>query len=344
MAVQSVTAIVSDGKVYSTVTVSFGTPASSSVLGESSLMPVGDGGNAGLLIAQRATLAQPGTLQSLSFYVTVAGGKLRLGLYDVSGPSGGPGKLVVAAPEITTAVGWNTVNVAATLAAGAYWLAYTPSSDVLGFLNSQTGSAKWYSFPYGALPDTFSPSPSGAGNVHWSFYATVIQPTVIPVPFYTGPFNVNSQPTGSILVADLVRSVTSHPSGSWYFEMTVNAASNAAQVGVGLDNNVESLTGGAGRGGSIVWRGNGEIDYNGTASVYSAPPFVVGNVLGVDTNIDAGTIRFRVNGGAFVGPFSIAAITGTPLYAMAELKNIGDQITANFTGSFAFTPPSTAWG
>lgn len=49
-----------------------------------------DSGNGNLLLAQDAVLSQPGTLQSLSFYVTAAG-RLRLGLYDATGPGGGPG-------------------------------------------------------------------------------------------------------------------------------------------------------------------------------------------------------------------------------------------------------------
>jgi hypothetical protein len=146
--------------------------------------------------------------------------------------------------------------------------------------------------------------------------------------------------------ADLARSTTSHSSGSWYFEMTIDAATNVGEVGIGVDNNTESLTLAAGRAGSICWRGNGAVHYNGIQGAYTAAPFSVGDVARVDTDLTAKTIRFAVNGGSFTSTFSIAAIVTGPMFALAQLKDPGDQITANFTGvpAFAFTAPSTAWG
>jgi hypothetical protein len=148
--------------------------------------------------------------------------------------------------------------------------------------------------------------------------------------------------------ADLVRSQTSHTAGVWYFELTVNAASIMARVGVGIDNNMESLTAEGGQGGAICWLGDGTVKYNGKIGFYDAASFGVGDVLGINPDLNAGTIRFRVNGGAWSTAFSIAAIVGTPMFAFAELSATGDQVTANFTGSPAFsfsTPPgATAWG
>jgi len=61
-------------------------------IGETAALSSGDGGNGNLLLAQRATLAQAATVESLSFYViTTAGGSPILGIYDATGPSGGPG-------------------------------------------------------------------------------------------------------------------------------------------------------------------------------------------------------------------------------------------------------------
>jgi hypothetical protein len=134
-----------------------------------------DSGNAGLLLAQKATLGQTATLESLSFYVTQAAGKLRIALYDASGPGGGPGVLKSQTAEITPVVGWNTAPVTAqvTLAAGNYWLAYLPSDNNLHFrVERTTGVSAYYPFPYGPLPSTFSSAPVNiAGN--WSFYATL---------------------------------------------------------------------------------------------------------------------------------------------------------------------------
>lgn len=168
------------------------------------------------------------------------------------------------------------------------------------------------------------------------------------MPFYTGPFNViaGGIPGGVFLLADLIRSLTSHTSGSgsWYFEMMFDVAADLTQVGVGIDNNFESLTVAAGQTGGICWLGNGVVNYNGFNGVYHASSYAVGDVLGVDTNLTAKTIRFRVNGGSFSSSFSISSIVTGPMFALAQLTDAGDQVTANFTGLFAFTPPSTAWG
>lgn len=154
---------------------------------------------------------------------------------------------------------------------------------------------------------------------------------------------------GSIASADLVRSVTTHATGGWYFEITVDAATDVTKLGVGLDNNAETLTGGAGRAGSVVWSGDGRVDYNGLVWAYKAPTFAVGDTLGIDVDLTAETIRFRVNGGSFSSAFSISQIVDgvTPLLALAQLSALSDQVTANFLGTspaFAHTAPSTAWG
>ena len=152
-------------------------PASPNVtMGESNVLPTDDSGNANLLLAQKTTLARAATLQSLSFYVTQAAGKLRLGVYDSTGPGGGPGKLLAQTGEITPVVGWNTANVTTpvSLAAGTYWLAYLPSDNNLHFVKTSgaAGSGEFYSFAYGPLPSIFSTTPSTTSS-HWSFYATL---------------------------------------------------------------------------------------------------------------------------------------------------------------------------
>jgi hypothetical protein len=151
---------------------------------------------------------------------------------------------------------------------------------------------------------------------------------------------------GSFFTANLVRSITSHSTGSWYFEMTPNVATDITKIGVGIDNNAESLTSEGGQSGSICWLGNGSVNYNGNLSVYSAPAYSIGSVLGIYPQLSGGLIGFRVNGGSF-STFSIAAIVGPSMFAFAQLTNAGDQVTANFTGvnpSFSFSAPSTAWG
>src|SRR5262249_31404807 len=124
----------------------------------------------------------PSTIGSLSFYVTQASGNLILGIYDAGGPNGGPGALKAQTNSFTPVVGWNSVNVITpvSLPAGTYWLAYLASSSSLGFRKGQTSgvSIRYYSYAFGAMPATFSTSPSTDPYYHWSFYATLNTATV----------------------------------------------------------------------------------------------------------------------------------------------------------------------
>jgi hypothetical protein len=147
--------------------------------GETTLLSADDYGNGNLLVAQQVTLAQTATLQSLSFYVATATGRLRLAVYtDVAGQ---PQTLIAQTAEFTLVAGWNTQNVVAPvqLAAGTYWLAYLPESSNLHFRVANTGAARFYDYTYGALPATFSSSPE-IGTYHWSFYMTLMISTPTP--------------------------------------------------------------------------------------------------------------------------------------------------------------------
>jgi hypothetical protein len=147
-------------------------------IGETKVLTLGDSGNANLLPTQHAALSEPATIQSLSFYVTTASGQLRLGIYDATGPHGGPGKLKAQTNAFKTVKGWNTAKVTApvVLSAGTYWLAYLPSSKTLSFVKGQTSgvSIRYYAYnsSKGTMPGTFSTSPA-SDPYHWSFYATL---------------------------------------------------------------------------------------------------------------------------------------------------------------------------
>ena len=132
--------------------------------------------NGNLLLAQIAKLSQAATIQSLSFYVTAASGNLILGIYDATGPSGGPGALKASTASFAPKTGWNTAKVVTpvSLAAGSYWLAYLPSSNALSFVKTNaTGNCKYYSYNFGNLPSKFSTSPASCNPTTWSFYATL---------------------------------------------------------------------------------------------------------------------------------------------------------------------------
>lgn len=143
-------------------------------MGQTAILDSEDSGNRDLLLAQQATLTQAGTLESLSFYVTTAGGQLRLGVYDASGPGGGPGIKKAETSAFTPGVGWNTraVTTPVLLQAGTSWLAYFPSRNRLASRKQLTASARYYRLTFGPMPTTFSTSPS-AEAVHWSLYATL---------------------------------------------------------------------------------------------------------------------------------------------------------------------------
>src|SRR3989344_4180243 len=151
-------------------------------IGEPNILSTDDSNNGDLLVAQQTTLSQTATIQSLSFYVTTAAGQLRLGIYDSAGPGGGPGQKKAETNSFTPTTGWNTANVITpvSLPTGTYWLAYLPSSSSLAFVDDYTGSAKWYSYTFGSMPQTFSTSPTGGYAVHWSFYATLNTSGVVP--------------------------------------------------------------------------------------------------------------------------------------------------------------------
>jgi len=151
--------------------------AQTATFGVTSILGGSDGGNGNVLVSQEATLAQPGTIQSLSFYVNAAAGKLVLGVYDPTGANGGPGKLLAQTVEFTPGANkWNTqpTTTHPMLAAGNYWLAYLPSSNSLGFPNNMSaGSYAAQSVTFGAaLPASFPSSPF-TGVTEWSFYGTV---------------------------------------------------------------------------------------------------------------------------------------------------------------------------
>jgi hypothetical protein len=152
------------------------TPNPTITIGETNILPSDDNGNGNLLLAQNATLIQTATIRSLSFYVTVAGGNLHLGIYDATGPGGGPGAKKAETASFTPVVGWNTANVITpvSLTAGTYWLAYLPSSNTLAFKKDTTAgvSGKYYTYTYGVMPATFSTAPASTAS-HWSLYATL---------------------------------------------------------------------------------------------------------------------------------------------------------------------------
>ncbi len=171
--------------------------AQSANMGVTNLLPNIDSNNAGLLLAQQATLSQAARLQNISFYIVTANGTLRLGLYDSTGSNGNPGNKLAETVDITPVVGWNTVPVVTqvNLAAGTYWLSYEVSSKLARYLTSyNVGPIVFSTQAYGELPPTFPASPTASAG-HWSFYATLAtnpNQTQSPTPAVAYPLRVSS--------------------------------------------------------------------------------------------------------------------------------------------------------
>ena len=171
-------------------------------MGDKTVEAASDNGNGNLLIVQQAVLAQPGTLQSLSFYVTTASGQLNMGVYSPNGPNGGPGSLLATTATATAVTGWNTLMTSThpVLQSGTYWLAYYPSSNTLAFRKQNNSGNCWYkSRTFGPMPTTFPASPVSCTPTTWSFYASltasgvVAPPVATAAPVVTGNLQVGSQ-------------------------------------------------------------------------------------------------------------------------------------------------------
>lgn len=145
-------------------------------LGEPHIQALEDSGNKDFLLSQPHVLEVPGTLQSLSLYVTRADGTFRMGVYDASGPGGGPGLKLAETAELTATLGWNTAPVTAPidLAPGTYWLTYSLSSGTLRTRTIRSGPTfnVYFAAPYGPLPASFPTAPIHEPG-HWSIYATL---------------------------------------------------------------------------------------------------------------------------------------------------------------------------
>lgn len=152
-------------------------------IGESGVLTDGDCCNAGLILAQQAVLTQAGNLQSLSFYVSAAAGKLRLGLY-ANLSTNKPGAKLAEVAEFTPGVGWNTRPVLAMVALqpGTYWLVYAPSANGLSFVKGNGATSYLVGRAYGTLPTAFPTSGLSSTSSHWSFYATLSGQSAPPPP------------------------------------------------------------------------------------------------------------------------------------------------------------------
>jgi hypothetical protein len=137
------------------------------------------------------------------------------------------------------------------------------------------------------------------------------------------------------------RGTVGKSSGKWYWEITCTLGGNNGLVGVA--NATASLTSALGQdANSWAYSGNGGIVAGGVTT--SAPTWTTGDVIGVQLNMDAGTVSFFKNGTA-VGTFS--GLTGTIYAAIGQTAAFTFNATANFAGTFTYSvdgPASPATG
>lgn len=150
--------------------------AAATRIGEDTVFAIDDSGNDNLLVAQAATIDAPATLTDLSFYIAAPAGKLRLGIYDASGPQQLPGRLLASSAELAAVSGWVSAPVTSPvkLQPGTYWLTYLASSADLHFQRAgqDSGTSCAAHYAYGDLPDVF-PEQVDSLTDQWSFYGTL---------------------------------------------------------------------------------------------------------------------------------------------------------------------------
>ena len=240
--------------------------------GVTTVLSTTDSQNANVLSVQMIQLKTVQTLQSLSFYVTATGGNLILGVYDATGPKGGPGALKASTASFTPKTGWNTAKVVTpvSLAAGNYWMAFLPSSNALGFATYRgLDYCRYYSYTFGALPKTFSASPVDCSPTAWSFYATLTTTTSV-VNGTCGSSNgatVSTKPTANLCTAGTASTVSG--SGPWSWSCTGSNGGSTASCSDKLASTTINGTCGSANGVTVSVKPTANLCITGTASAVS---------------------------------------------------------------------------
>jgi preprotein translocase subunit SecG len=163
----------------STVTITSSTSYAPSTFGDTNIEGASDGWQNVWVWAEKWTLSNSGTVQSMTVYVQsyVSGCKLRLGIYNDA--SNYPGSLVAGGDELTVgATGWNTVTFSTPgqLTAGNYWLSVLVEYGNKGYVGRGTASGGTIYFKAATsttMPRTF-PSGGTSSSYQESLYATYI--------------------------------------------------------------------------------------------------------------------------------------------------------------------------
>ena len=153
--------------------------------------------------------------------------------------------------------------------------------------------------------------------------------------------------SSTIIRSNQVHSGTPGPQ-KYYFEVTITTASTVGQVGVGIDNGLESISNQAAIG-AVCWCGDGSVNYNGNLAVYNAGPFNVGDILGVAVDFVNNRIWFRDGAGNWnnsatanpatnVGGFDWSGIGNAGIFAIQQVV-AASTLTPNYIGPFTNAAP-----
>jgi hypothetical protein len=149
-----------------------------------------------------------------------------------------------------------------------------------------------------------------------------------------------------------VRSLTSHNSGKYHFEITVTESGPYWQMNFGVANASANLSGPAGDANSIVFdafsfgsSSSPVVEFNG-ANQGALDGVTSGVIVAIEVDIDNKNFYVQKQGGTRKGPFSFSSMTGSVFYAFARIGVNTETITANFTSGFVVTPTAgyNPWG
>ena len=163
---------------------------------------------------------------------------------------------------------------------------------------------------------------------------------------------------GSAVAA--VRSTTSHSSGKYHVESTIDNAPNSGDWGIGIaggSHSYSSYCGSSVDTRSLCLYGSGLKYFNGSSSSLFSTPFGHnGDVIAMEVDFDNNLIWFKdvttgsnwnnsssANPATEVGGVSISSVTGGPFFFIAEPDDTNAQVTVNVGASVYAQTPSTGF-
>lgn len=137
--------------------------------------------------------------------------------------------------------------------------------------------------------------------------------------------------TGSASSPQGVLGTVGLASGQGTFKTTVNAYSVGDPLAIGIGNASTPLNGLMGDSNSIVYFAGGFIRFNGSTPITGIDTYGPGDVIQTVFDMSTMTVFWNKNGVLVAGSsISFSGITGA-VYAAAMLRQVGDQVTGNFT-------------